>query len=693
MTVQVLQDSPSPTDSNDPRSVDDPPGRGLDPGPTLECAMQLWTLGRREEATQLCRVLVAHHPREVGAQLLLGRLAYAADRYEEAARAFGAAVSLNPSAAAHHGFGTALHARGFLPRAIAQYRAALLCDPNLSTAHLNLAGAYAAQTRLDEALQAYRDALRLDPMLAEAHYGLGKTLAIQHEADRAEHEYHEALRLRPGYLKALLALGNLLRERGRFQEAAEHYEMLLKQQPDHAEARCGLGHTHLSLGNVQIAEHHYRTIVRQQPAHVEAHLGLAGTLESFGKIEEALEHNRAARRLDPERIDTLAGEASLLEKQKRYQEAYALIEPILERSIESSTPGVGHILLVAARLARRVGNSEIIPCLERALDNMQLPADIRMNLHFALGRLCDEAGDADRAFEHFARGNAMKPAHFDHLLMDRHYDALIHEYRAEFMRTAPRAMRRSVRPIFIVGMPRSGTSLVEQILASHPDVAGGGELLDIGQLVLELPKIMGTEAPHPEGLKRLEIRHLDEIADRYLRRLDEISAAALRVTDKMPHNFQYLGLIALAFPDARIIHCVRHPLDTCLSCYIQNFGARHDYAYRLEDMAVHYRQYQRLMCHWQGVVDIPILDVSYEALVTNPEQESRRLIDFAGLPWDASCLQFHESKRFVATASYDQVRRPIYRDAVERWRRYERHLGPLLKGLDLNEVESAVAPW
>ena len=245
----------------------------------------------------------------------------------------------------------------------------------------------------------------------------------------------------------------------------------------------------------------------------------------------------------------------------------------------------------------------------------------------------------------------------------------------------PRSANRSKLPVFIVGMPRSGTSLVEQILASHPQVCGAGELEDAHGMTVTLATMLGGKIAYPACLTSAKRRHLDELAQRYLAKLSKFSRTAMRVTDKMPHNFMALGLIELLFPGAHIIHCKRDPVDTCLSIYGLEFNTNHPYADNLEHLGAYYLEYLRLMEHWKTVLSVPILEVQYEELVADQEGVSRQMVEFCGLPWDVRCLNFHQAERVVTTHSYDQVRRPIYKQSVARWKNYESHLAPLIAAL------------
>ena len=238
-----------------------------------------------------------------------------------------------------------------------------------------------------------------------------------------------------------------------------------------------------------------------------------------------------------------------------------------------------------------------------------------------------------------------------------------------------------LRPVFIVGMPRSGTSLTEQILASHPEVFGAGELNDINESIAKLPAMIRNNNTYPGCIKDLNQEIADKLAQEYLTRLDSFSTEKKRITDKMPHNFVNLGLISLLFPEARIIHCLRDPRDTCLSLYFQDFGWIHPYATRLENLGNYYVQYKRLMKHWTSVLDTPILTIQYEDIISDQEHISRELVNFCGLDWHDDCLQFYASTRTVATASYDQVRQPIYKKSIGRWKNYEKHLDPLTMAL------------
>jgi len=299
-------------------------------------------------------------------------------------------------------------------------------------------------------------------------------------------------------------------------------------------------------------------------------------------------------------------------------------------------------------------------------------------LCYALGKYNDDTRQYDAAFASYERANRLKrqlAGAFDRDEFSRSVDAIIAAHPAEAMR-GQAGGSGSRRPLFIVGMPRSGTSLTEQILASHPEVFGAGELRFWG---LQVQKHLSSM---PSWMHDVPL--LQDIATQYEAELQRHSAAASRVVDKMPGNFLNLGLIHAAFPQARILHTRRNPIDTCLSIYFQGFNNQHTYANDLDDLAFYYREYHRLMAHWRAVLPPEVLlDVPYEELVEDQEGWSRRIIDFIGLEWDERCLDFHETERKVGTASNWQVRQKIYKTSKERWRNYEKFVGPLLPLLEL----------
>ena len=566
-----------------------------------------------------------------------------------------------------------------LPEARELYQQICQLDRSDADAWFSLGLINGLMGSMEGVIASCREAIAIRPHFTEAYFNMAKALKELGRLQEAEQAYGRALELKPQWPEAFNNLGNVQQEQGRLEEAKASFEAALRINDRYAEALVNLGNVLKLQGQCTQAVNNYRRALEINPNSATAYKPLGGALIILGQLDEALACYRQAGRLDPADIGMVAAEAAILERQGLADQAYATIKPY----IDGGPPNleIGNAL---AALCDQVGRcDEAITLLEGGLAQEQgkLQLQRRIVAHFNLGRLYDRKGEYDKAFAHFKAGNDLKPNSFDREGFAKGMDELLSAFSPQFMRDAPRASHGSRRPIFIVGMPRSGTSLVEQILSSHPQVYGAGELEDINTIVSEMRGTLGSAVSYPTCVQDLTEDICNQLASRYLGKLEQISPDARHVTDKMPQNFLHLGLIALLFPQAHIIHCMREPLDTCLSCYSHDFAGYHPYVYQLENLGLYYRHYQRVMRHWREVLPLPILDVSYEALVEDHESVTRDMLAFCGLEWDERCLRHHENKRFVNTLSYSQVRKPIYKAAVQRWRHYESYLGPLKKAL------------
>lgn len=525
-----------------------------------------------------------------------------------------------------------------------------------------------------------RRVIALSPDAPVAYCNLGIALLHQGKNDEAISSFQHALKIRPDYLDAHVQLGALYASLKKLNEAVSHYRRAIAIKPDNTFVLNNLAGALLervaSQDDFEEAEKCYRQALRYRSDMPAIHMNLATLLRDTGRHDEAMACYRRVLELLPGDEDALAGMAGILEYKTEYAAGYALLRPLLEKGTDN-----GNVALAYGALARHLDRGgEAIALLERVV-RQNKPVRMLRNMHFRLGKLYDEMKEYDKAFEHCHEAHALGEAYFDATRNQREFDALIDVFSTENVARRPRASNRSRLPVFIVGMPRSGTSLVEQIIASHPEAYGAGELGDIHRISTTLPALADNGLPYPQCVDALTEKQLDEIAQRHLAKLGSYSREAARVTDKMPHNFLLLGLIDMLFPEARVIHCMRDPIDTCLSIYFLPSTATHPYTDDLTNLGAYFRQYQRLMAHWKAALRIPVLDIQYEDLVANQEEISRGMIEFCGLTWNERCLRFHETERVVATPSYDQVRRPLYKKSVARWKNYERHLGPLIAAL------------
>ena len=567
---------------------------------------------------------------------------------------------------------------GRLEEAEIHCQSLLTAEPNSAVA-LQLLGLIAHQReQYAEAVKYLSRSIALQPGQAVWHFNLGVSLRAAGKLNLARETYAKAIELDPACMQAHYHLGSVLLTLGEQTQALEKFNVVLKFDPNHTNACYQAGLLYREQGNIGRAVKLLRRAAQGMPDDPEVQLGLAVTLIDSGELDEARQILESLRRIHPDRHRVSTALAGIYERQGKPESAWELIEPLLD-----GAPAAFDAALVLADIAKKLDKEDqAIRTLKACLASDSDPDSQRMLCHFALGQLHDGQGDSDHAFEHFRQANSLNPRRFDPEQHQHHVDAIIHTFNAKRLADGPRSSHQSPRPIIIVGMPRSGTSLVEQILASHDQVAGGGELPTMPNLAGQLRRLVNSDTEPYTYPQTLNSAQLDEIASIYLAALEKVDAIATHVTDKTPGNFLYLGLIALALPGARIIHCQRDPMAACWSCYTKHFVGEHAYSYDLKHLGQYHRQYQRLMCYWRDVLPIPLHEVQYEQLVTEPETTMRGLVDFCGLDWSDACLHFHENTRRAPTASYDQVRQPIYTTAIDHWRRYESHLDPLRESLN-----------
>lgn len=476
-----------------------------------------------------------------------------------------------------------------------------------------------------------------------------------------------------------LKRGDDLYAKGDFRQALVQHLSALEAEPESATCHFRVGLDYWHLMQPDLARHHLGEATRIEPENAKAHAALAQVLLIGSDPDAATAHARRAVELAPTDQDVAVVLASVLEGNRHSEEAWEIVEWLAGMGHRS----IGFALLYARMAATADQAIEALGMVSELLTDPRpmLPPD-RSVLHFAAAGLLDRMGRYDEAFEHASHANALRGVRYDPVVIERVTSDFLDYFTTEALRRQPRATHGSDLPVFVVGMPRSGTTLVEQILASHPAVHGAGELTWIARLwesAAARHPLPG--APFSHYLDAMTAADADELASMYLSPLRALRPDARRIVDKMPANFIHLGLIAILFPNARVIHCRRDPLDTCVSCYLTNFSGGHAFTSSLPSLGHFYRKTEQMMAHWKRVLDLPILEVGYEELVSDLEGVSRRMIEFIQLPWDEQCLRFYESRRFNATASNAQVRKPIYTNSIGRWRNYEKHLGPLRAAL------------
>ncbi len=489
-----------------------------------------------------------------------------------------------------------------------------------------------------------------------------------HRTEDALASYRQALALKRDFVDAHTAVCNQLRELGRVQEAIDAYRQLLRLRPDMAEAHGNLGGLLLDLGQLEEAMACYGEALRIKPDYAEAHHNRGIVLRLLRRADEAANSCRQALALNP----ALAAAWAVLGDIRADQGDFAQAEELYRRAV-GIDPDLAEGWAGLAQLRKMTANDGWWQDAALRLASKPLEPRKESLLRYAIGKYFDDLGEFDQAFGHYRRANELGKQQrmpHDRDALTRSVDRAVSSYTPERLAAARESGVNSPLPVLVVGMPRSGTSLVEQILASHPAVIGAGELTFWNSLGASGPPFLG------QAQVGAAARHA--AAQQYLLLLQIQSAKAQRVVDKMPANFLQLGLIHAALPRARIIHVQRDPIDTCLSIYFQDLRTTLSYANDLGDLAHYYAEYRRLMEHWRSALPAHVmLDVRYEDLINDTETWSRKMLAFIGLHWDARCLQFHQTERDVLTASRWQVRQRISTSSIGRWRHYQEHVGEL----------------
>jgi tetratricopeptide (TPR) repeat protein len=605
--------------------------------------------GQIHRAEDLYRQILTRDPDHVDALHHLGLASHELGRSEEAVEYLRRAVLQSPGFAdAHNSLGIALCKAGKLEDAAQSYLRALDLRPDLAHAHNNLGLVLTQQGKLLEAENCYRRALLGEPRDHRIHNRLGYALKQQGKLAEAMSAYHEALRHRPNYAIAHSNLGTALLEQGKLHEAAARFETALAIDPQLAEAHNGLGLVHQEQGRHAQALASFRRALDVRPGFIPAFVNIGRLHEEQGNLEEARAAFDEALEVDPNHVPARAQQA--------------------------------------VRLRGRLPETDRA-FLENALTGPFLSEADRAVVHFALASVYDTQRSYAQAADHSRRANALRLALLqrrhdatDPLMQRTFIDSLITTFTPEIIERMNGHGIDTEVPVFIVGLPRSGTSLTEQILASHSRVFGGGELTLAQETFVSIPQVANLERPPLDCVRDLNRDNVQALGCSHLERLRALSSSAARVVDKMFNNYLYLGFLAVLFPRSRFIHCRRDLRDTALSCWMTDF-TRIRWANDPGHIATRFRDYQRLMEHWRRALPVQWLEVSYEEMVNDLEGTARRLIDWCGLEWEPACLEFHKTKRPVRTASATQVRQALYATSVGRWHNYAEVLPELFRDL------------
>ncbi len=674
----------------------------------LERAREAVRGGRLDDAQETCQSLIDTHPDQPDAWFLFGVTALRNGDADSAHTYLSRAVDMR---------------RGFAPYRVAlgqtqrrledydaanqQFRDAWILDPRSHEAAFGLASTYSAKGDRAEAAQLQRIALRLlrrntgryvnRNLLTRAaniaayfqtipgagssrefrsSMTMARWLTKRNDPNAAFAALERAQRAAPDDPRPLVALGRHAFDAENFLLALDYLERAHEIAPQSLEVRCDYGRLLSRIARHEEALALLEDAHLQNPETTRPLLLLGWARYRAGQSRRSIADFGAVLERQPASLEAHYGRARALIDAGDVSDA----KRWLRRTIALS-PGHAGALRELANLKDLAPGDAQFGGLISAIEDESAPPKRRAVLHIAAGASCHNVKAYADAFDHYRNANLLKDVVFDIRAYAGHIDDLISSFDRRHFERAENWGHPSDVPVFILGMPRSGTSLVEQILASHSRVHGSGEREEMLQLADRLSENLNDSRPYPACIEGLSGGNSKDIAERFLGVLKRAHPHAARITDKMPGNFHHVGLIATLFPNAKIIHCRRDPRDTCMSIFFGDFVGSHPYSYDLTNLGRYYRQYERLMAHWHAVLPGRILDVNYEDMVDDQEEWSRRMVNFCDLDWEAQCLEFHKTSRNVKTRSNAQVRQPIYRSSIERWRPYEAQLEPLLAAL------------
>ena len=680
-------------------------------------AARLVNAGRIEQAEKVSRQLIKLRPNLPDAHNILAVVLHRQGKLDDAVASLKKAIQLNGTVPNFYSnLGEMERQRGNLDAAETALRKAITIDPNSAQAYNNLGIVHYDKREFAKAVESYTKANSLDKKYAEAHNNLGNALRALGKGAEALKEYEFAIEARENYPEAYNNLGTVLRDMQKLEEAELSYRRAVMLRPDYVEALNNmatllisqkrydealrtLAETHkahpedmptllnitraqLMRGNSQVADRAAKMALKLDPENVEALCLYGQASHELDRYDDAIEAFEKALKIQPNNIEALNFYGIALKSVGRLDDARATFAKALE--VQPRAMGTYSNLV---DLEKFTEDNPLFKAMVGIIGRAKNPEDEAFTaLHFALGKAYDDIGDYEKALHHFAIGARLKRATltYNEAEVFSFFDDIERIFTKEYFEKRPFEGNPSTLPIFIIGMPRSGSTLTEQIISSHPDVFGAGEIKTLSMCLGQLRQKFPLLPKFPAMATSMKSSQYASVAEAYLGFLRQVSEGKfLRVTDKLLTNYYFAGLIHVLFPKAKIIHTMRNPIDTCLSSFTKLYKDDMPHSYDLRDLGRYYRKYQEIMQHWRDVLPKGVmLDVQYEEVVGDGEKKAREIIEFLDLPWNEKCLDFHRSERAVKTASVAQVRRPLYGTSVERWRRYGDGLKPLIDALE-----------
>lgn len=690
----------------------------------IALAGELYKRGKYQQAANVCRQIIEHKPALPDPHNILGVSLNALGKPKESITSIKRAIKLAPRTASYHAnLGEIYRVQGNLADGLLALREAVRLDPKNAQAHNNLGIICYERKEYDEAIDCYRLALELNPNFPEAYNNLGNVLRLKADRQGAREAYQNALAYREQYPEAYNNLGTLLREENKTDQAKHALKKAISQNPRYIDAYNNLAAIHFAenqevealrqmsevfrfaprdakslaltariqvkRGNLAAAERACKIILEDNPSNSEAMTILGNIMHELDRYEDAIGYLEKALEFDSKNAEARNFYGVALKSVGRFDDARREILAALELN--------GQLYGAYANLNDLVDFSkekDLFKRIETLMEEFEDPNSERsLPLHYAYAKALDDVGQHEKALEHYILGGELKRArlNYDEKEAFDFFENIKKTFPAEIFASPPYKGIDTDRLVFIVGMPRSGSTLVEQIISHHPDVFGAGEVKYLSDALHAMRDRFPSLSTYPDMVCEMSENHFQMLTDKYMTDISSKAGNAKRITDKLLTNFFFVGLLHILFPNAKFINTRRNPVDTCLSTFTKLFKDDMPHSYDLGEIGRYYRQYEGVMAHWNEVLPKGVLTtIEYEEVVNDTENQARKLIDFVGLPWNPACLAFHESTRPVKTASVAQVRKPIYKTAMDRWKKYGPGLQPLIDALGL-EVEKKPA--
>lgn len=694
-------------------------------GKAIALAGELFSRKRYGQAANVCRQILQHNAKNADAHNIIGVCLDAMGKTKEGVAAIKRAIALAPGASNYRAnLGEVLRSHGDQANAIIELIEAVRLDPKNAEAHNNLGIVRYEKKEYEQAIASYRQALSLNPRFPEAYNNLGNSLRMVSDLEGAQQAYEKALVQREVYPEAYNNLGTLLREQGKDEQAEHALRKAIAQNSSYIDAYHNLAAIYYTenkdvealrlmadvlafaprnakclvltakiqsrRGNHVAAEAACRIVLEDEPHSGSALATLGMIMHETDRYEEAIRCLEEALRHDPKDAEATNFYGVALKSVGRLDEARSQILKAIDQN--EKMYGAYANLNDLVDFADEDALFATIEGLMEAEEDKE--AQRLLPLHYAYAKALDDRQNHEKALEHYIAGGQMKRTLVRYVEEDtfKFFADIKAKFPKEIFENRPFAGNLDSRPVFIVGMPRSGSTLVEQIISAHPSVFGAGEVKYLSKALNGLRDRFPSLSRYPQIVSEMDGGHFGIVTQKYLEEIVPTSNGATKITDKLLTNYYFVGLIHLLFPNAKIINTLRDPVDTCLSAFTKLFKDDMPHSYDLGDIGRYYKQYEALMEHWRSVLPSGVMmTVQYEDVVQDTETVAKQILEFVGLPWNDVCLEFHKSSRPVKTASVAQVRKPIYTSALKRWHKYGSGLAPLLAALELETGEPVSA--